>query len=82
MLFGLRQITVTLTQEEGLDISINRISLWWSSQQQMFLTSSLLASEKKKVSSGVEVLKKIRPFVLVSNLTTSNTQALWYSHIK
>ena len=46
-LFGLRQRIVTLKQEKGLDISINRISLWKSSQQQIFLTSSSLMSKKR-----------------------------------
>ena len=68
---------VTLTQREGLDNSINRVLLKKNSSKCLgveiveFLTwdSHITSVSKKKVSSGIGVLKKIRPFVPVSNLT-------------
>ena len=63
MLAGSRQRVATLTQE--LDLSINGISL----KVDEFLTwDAHISSVSKKVTSGIGVIKKIKPFVPTSNL--------------
>ena len=74
MLVGSRQRVATLTQE--LDLSINGISLKRVNRSKClgveideFLTwDAHIFSVSKKVSSGIGVLKKIKPFVPTSNL--------------
>ena len=74
MLVGSRQRVATLTQE--LDLSINGISLKRVNSSQClgveideFLTwDAHISSVSKKVSSGIGVIKKIKPFVPTSNL--------------
>ena len=74
MLVGSRQRVATLTQE--LDLSINGISLkrvkrgkCLGAEIDEFLTwDAHIASVSKKVSSGIGVIKKIKPFVPTSNL--------------
>ena len=76
MLLGSRQRIATLTQ--GLDLSINEISLKKVGSSKSlgveideFLTwDTHVTCVSKKVSSGIGVMKKIKPFVPVSNLTT------------
>ena len=74
MLVGSRQRVATLTQE--LDLSINGISLKRVNSSKClgveideFLTwDAHISSVSKKVSSGIGVIKKIKPFVPSSNL--------------
>ena len=74
MLIGSRQRIATLTQE--LDLSINGISLKRVNSSKClgveideFLTwDAHIASISRKVSSGIGVLKKIKPFVPTFNL--------------
>ena len=74
MLIGSRQRMATLTQE--LDLSINGISLKRVNSSKClgieideFLTwDAHIASISRKVSSGIGVLKKIKPFVPTFNL--------------
>ena len=74
MLVGSRQTVATLTQE--LDLSIYGISLKRVNSSKClaveideFLTwDTHISSVSKKVSSGIGVVKKIKPFVPTSNL--------------
>ena len=74
MLVGSRQRIATLTQ--GLNLSMNGISLKKVSSSKClgieideFLTwDTHINSVSKKVSSGIAVLKKIKPFIPTSNL--------------
>ena len=74
MLIGSRQRMATLTQE--LDLSINGISLKRINSSKClgveideFLTwDAHIASISRKVSSGIGVIKKIKPFVPTFNL--------------
>ena len=74
MLVGSRQRVATLTQE--LDLSINGISLKRVNSSKClgveideFLTwDAHISSVSKKVSSGIGVIKKIKPIVPTSNL--------------
>ena len=74
MLVGSRQRVATLTQE--LDLSINGILLKRVNSSKClgveidaFLTwDAHISSVSKKVSSGIGVIKKIKPFVPTSNL--------------
>ncbi|KAL9954240.1 hypothetical protein ACROYT_G041748 [Oculina patagonica] len=74
MLVGSRQRIATFTQ--GLNLSLNGISLRQAHSSKClgieideFLTwDSHISSVSKKVSSGIGVIKKIKPFVPTSNL--------------
>ena len=74
MLVGSRQRVATLTQE--LDLSINGISLKRVNSSkclgveidEFFTWDAHVTSVSQKVSSGIGVIKKIKPFVPTSNL--------------
>ena len=86
-LVGSRQSVATLTQE--LDLSINGISLIRAVNSskclgveidEFFKWDAHIVSVSKKVSSGIGVTKKIKPFVPTSNLISVYTSQLW-NHI-